>query len=235
MKNNSLSRSAPMGASASVSALDEGRVEPVVRKALPFDQHGPLADRRQIRQADVGPFRNRPHVDQHRSRVTLQPRPRLFHRNGCDVDLTHVSLHLMTPQCSQDCNRRIPSNTQAKHSSAPSHLREYALPLDICSQQAKIPSKRTLGQLSGLLRSPTASSFLSGSPSLVIEQLGGAGNRRLRHRSAGRRPRFAQQRGKLCPRQAKPGENLKSRANSGVNRAGCRHVEQGESLSDVRC
>src|SRR5215467_8838579 len=74
-------------------ALDECRVKPVVRKALPFDQHGSLADRRQIRQANIGPFRDRTHVDQHRSRITLQTRPCLFHRNGFDVDLTHVSLH----------------------------------------------------------------------------------------------------------------------------------------------
>src|SRR2546421_484282 len=76
------------------NALHEGCVEPVVREALPFDQHRPLADRRQIRQADVGPLGNRPHVDQHRSRVALQARPRLVHRSGCNVDLTHVSLHL---------------------------------------------------------------------------------------------------------------------------------------------
>src|SRR2546421_6109743 len=75
-------------------ALHEGCVEPVVREALPFDQHRPLADRRQIRQAHVGPLGNRPHVDQHGSRVALQTRPRLVHRNGCNVDLTHASLHL---------------------------------------------------------------------------------------------------------------------------------------------
>src|SRR5215471_419431 len=74
-------------------ALDECRIKPVVRKALPFDQHGSLADHRQIREANIGPFRDRTHVDQHRSRITLQTRPCLFHRNGFDVDLTHVSLH----------------------------------------------------------------------------------------------------------------------------------------------
>ena len=75
-------------------AFDERGVQAVVREALPLHQHGPLADRRQIRQADVGPLRNRPHVDQHRSRVTLQPRPRLVHRYRWNVDLTHAAHHL---------------------------------------------------------------------------------------------------------------------------------------------
>ena len=78
MKNNSLSRSAPMGVERFGDTLDEGCVQAIVRKALPLDQHGPLADRGQIRKADIGPLRNRPHVDQHR---------RPYHSSAC----AHVS------------------------------------------------------------------------------------------------------------------------------------------------
>src|SRR5581483_4868082 len=59
-------------------AFDEGCIESVVRETLPLDQYRPLADRRQIRKADISPLRNRPHVDQHRAGITLQPRPRIF-------------------------------------------------------------------------------------------------------------------------------------------------------------
>ena len=65
MNSNSLSRPAPMGASASVTRSTNAVFEPIVREALPLHEHGPLADRRQIRKADVGPLRDRTHVDQH--------------------------------------------------------------------------------------------------------------------------------------------------------------------------
>ena len=86
MKNSSVSLLGADGPERFGDAVDEGRVQAVVREALPLHQHRPLADRGQIRQADIGPLGNRPHVDQHRVRVTLQPRPCLFHRNGLDVD-----------------------------------------------------------------------------------------------------------------------------------------------------
>src|SRR5260221_82945 len=62
--------------------------------------------------------------------------------------------------CSQGCNRRIPSNARSKAQLYPESSYEERPFTHGYSQQAKIPRKRTLGQLSGLLRSPTASSFI---------------------------------------------------------------------------
>src|SRR5262245_24676847 len=134
--------------------FDEGCIETVVRKALPFDQHGPLADGRQIRKADVGPFRNRPHIDEYRPRVTLQPRPRILDGNSGDVDSTHVSLH---QRRLKSCAGRNPGSQQYPRKGAAClrlDLGKYRL-LEACSQTGKKSERRTLGQPSDDLRSPT--------------------------------------------------------------------------------
>ena len=53
-------------------------VDPVIGERLPFDGHHPLADVRQIGEADEGPFCSSPHIDQNGVRVAAKARPDLL-------------------------------------------------------------------------------------------------------------------------------------------------------------
>ena len=124
-------------------SVNKASVLAVAWKSLPLHLHRPLPDRGQVRQANIGPLGHRPHADQHQVRVTLQPGPCLFHRNGIDLDITtHAASHSLYAALTSD-DKTTPRPEQRRiafaHSST-THYKAY-----LAANCATLPELRILG------------------------------------------------------------------------------------------